>query len=120
MLDKRAFKEKAGVDLDLALGELGLTEAVYEQLLRLSVSSAESSMAVLNGALARADVLAIERAAHDLKGVFSNLRVRFLSDIASEIFDQIRSGIPPGMLESRITLLVSRFVVFKKILDGGG
>ncbi len=80
------------VDVDVAVKELGISRDAYERIMKISVVSTVDTLAALEGALQSGDMAAVQRAGHELKGVYANLRLTALSEAARLLDEAARSG----------------------------
>ena len=89
---KTQLRARFNIDLDAALKALGIPQNTYERILRLSMSSTGDILATIDAALARNDLAAVQRSAHELKGVYANMRIAPLQAAAQGMNDMARTG----------------------------
>jgi HPt (histidine-containing phosphotransfer) domain-containing protein len=110
------LKERLGMDLDTALKELGLSQAAFERVVKVSVVSTAETLQVLDAAIVSGDRVAIAGAAHELKGVFMNLRLGALAAPAREMDLLSKAVAPLEAFRRPLEELRAQYMVLKDIL----
>jgi HPt (histidine-containing phosphotransfer) domain-containing protein len=95
MILKDDFLRVTGRPLEEVVSELHLKEESYARVLKISVMTTEQSILELATAVGADDRLKAQRIAHDLKGVFGNLRIEPLARMAIDIETQAKSEAGP-------------------------
>lgn len=71
--------------MDAVLQELHLPLMAYERVIKISFSSADAKVVELAAALGAGDKTTAKKIAHEIKGMFGNLRVEPLFQLAKEL-----------------------------------
>ena len=115
MINAEKMQMDLGLDYGKILKDLRLPEVVYERILRMAVASTEQSILTLQGAITSGDMLVIQKIAHELKGVWANLRVTSLQTFASEIDDAAREDKDIEKIKSLHDQFLEKFDMMKKM-----
>ena len=78
--------------MDELLDSVHLSESAYERVLNISIGTAVVSVEQLADALGCDDVIKVKGIGHDLKGMFGNLRLETLTQLAERIEREAESG----------------------------
>ena len=116
MADIRSeLKERLNMDLDKALQELGLPQRAFERVAKVSLMSTVPTLEAMEAAISGGDMDGIKRGAHELKGVFMNLRLAALAEPAKQMEELIKSGAPLGEVGQQLDVLRAQFAILKDI-----
>jgi HPt (histidine-containing phosphotransfer) domain-containing protein len=85
------YKDSLKIDIPEVLKATALPQHVYERILKSSLTSTEASLIELNAALAGKEWKKIGTIAHELKGVYANLRVVSLCELATKMCEVARA-----------------------------
>ena len=116
MTDIRSeLKERLNMDLDRALKELSLPQAAFERVARVSLLSTASILDALDTAITAGDTDAISRGAHELKGVFMNLRFSSLAEPAQQMEVLIKAGASMKDVRRQLEVLRAQYAILKEV-----
>ncbi len=118
MILKDDFLRVAGRPLEEVVSELHLKEESYARVLKISVMTTEQSILELATAVGADDRLKAQRIAHDLKGVFGNLRIEPLARMAIEIETQAKSA--AGSMWESFEQFSGKFDALKNVFQKEG
>ncbi|MBF0330949.1 MAG: Hpt domain-containing protein [Candidatus Omnitrophica bacterium] len=115
-MDTVKLKEYLDIDVTDIAGELKLKESVYERILNISVMTTSASLPQLDGALKSNDHDSAAKIAHEIKGVFANLRVKTLSDLMAEVDVRARRKDAVATIAPLVAEFQAKFDQLKSVL----
>lgn len=101
-------------DKTKALRELGIPEALYDELVKGFVSQSEGVVLDLEKALSEKDYVKVSRAAHFVKGASGNLRIEEIYVTAKELETVAKTGQDLEKIELQAKSLKSLIEELKK------
>jgi HPt (histidine-containing phosphotransfer) domain-containing protein len=115
-VDADKFKEYFHADLADIAHQLRLMEPVYEKILKISIMTTTASLPQLKDALQANDHTGASRIAHEIKGVYANLRVAPLSELMAEVDARSRRGETLGSIQPFVAQFQEKFDQLKSLL----
>ncbi len=89
---KEKLQEAFRIDLSEAIRDLGIPVAAYERIVRISLGETGKRLLDIEDGFLRQDLESVQRAAHELTGVYLNLRLTPLADAARQMNMAARTG----------------------------
>jgi hypothetical protein len=116
MTDIRSeLKKKLGMDLVVALKELGLPQVAFERVVRISLRSTAETLKELEIAIESGNRFFISNAGHELKGVYLNLRFQCLVDPILEMNELLKTGASMEDIRQQLEIFKAKYLVLKDI-----
>ena len=112
---KIKLQERWGIDLDLVGRELCVPSETVARVIRNSLASTEDSLEQLSVAIAGGDSVAVGRISHELRGVYANLRIAPLVDVARRMEETVRSDVAEDGLSGLLAEFRDKFGALKDI-----
>ncbi|NTV29798.1 MAG: Hpt domain-containing protein [Candidatus Omnitrophica bacterium] len=112
-ISKEMFRELAGRELDEVLKELHFPAAAYERVAQVALTTTDERLPQLAAAVASGDRAETQRIAHELKGVFANLRLEALARPLADMERTAKDGGSLGVIRGGLDELSSGFEIFK-------
>lgn len=103
-----------GLDRQRALNELGIPEAMYDELLSDLLKQVDDGINVLNEAVAANDLDTITQVSHSIKGSAGNLRVNSIYITAKELESAAKGKKDINVIKEDLERLKTAFAGLKK------
>jgi HPt (histidine-containing phosphotransfer) domain-containing protein len=109
MATDQDYSEILGMEITAALKEITLPRPIYERILKSSFPATQASLLEMEASVRSHDWARVREIAHDLAGVYANLRVKPVAALASEAGALVRAGAPEEQVLDVVGKLKGRF-----------